>query len=187
MGRRRSPESIDTIVIHCSATPDGQRIATAEVDRWHEVRGFRRDMAIAPDYAPMLRHIGYHFIVHDGFVDGGRPLRETGAHVAGHNARSIGICLVGTRRYTERQWDMLARCVTSLRADWPRIARVVGHRDLSPDVDGDGSVEPHEWLKTCPGFDVAAWLAGGMAPPPEHVFPPLSRQPAATPPGGFAR
>lgn len=42
-----------------------------------------------------------------------------------------------------------------------------GHRDLSPDIDGDGVVERHEWLKTCPGFDVAAWLASGMRIPQE--------------------
>ena len=27
------------------------------------------------------------------------------------------------------------------------------------EIDGDGIIEPNEWLKTCPGFDVAAWLA----------------------------
>jgi N-acetylmuramoyl-L-alanine amidase len=30
---------------------------------------------------------------------------------------------------------------------------VVGHRDLSPDLDKDGLVEPHEWMKQCPCFD----------------------------------
>jgi predicted aconitase len=26
------------------------------------------------------------------------------------------------------------------------------------DVDGDGKVEPNEWKKSCPSFDVTAWL-----------------------------
>jgi N-acetylmuramoyl-L-alanine amidase len=30
---------------------------------------------------------------------------------------------------------------------------IVGHRDLSPDLDGDGIVEPQEWIKQCPCFD----------------------------------
>lgn len=34
--------------------------------------------------------------------------------------------------------------------------RVVGHRDLSPDVNGNGVVEPEEWVKVCPCFDVAS-------------------------------
>ena len=47
------------------------------------------------------------------------------------------------------------------------ITKIVGHRDLSCDADGDGIVERHEWVKQCPGFDVAAeygsfalWNAG---------------------------
>lgn len=35
---------------------------------------------------------------------------------------------------------------------------IVGHRDLSPDKDGDGVVERHEWLKRCPNFDVSSWV-----------------------------
>jgi N-acetylmuramoyl-L-alanine amidase len=33
------------------------------------------------------------------------------------------------------------------------LRAVVGHRDLSPDLDHDGVVEPHEWVKQCPCFD----------------------------------
>ena len=33
-------------------------------------------------------------------------------------------------------------------------AIIFGHRDLSPDVDGDGHIEPEEWMKSCPCFDV---------------------------------
>lgn len=37
--------------------------------------------------------------------------------------------------------------------DYPE-AKVVGHRDLSPDVNGNGEVEPMEWTKECPCFKV---------------------------------
>ncbi|KAB4860890.1 N-acetylmuramoyl-L-alanine amidase, partial [Bacteroides thetaiotaomicron] len=31
--------------------------------------------------------------------------------------------------------------------------RVCGHRDLSPDRNGNGEIEPEEWMKACPCFD----------------------------------
>ena len=37
-----------------------------------------------------------------------------------------------------------------------KIVEVLGHRDTSPDLDGDGIVEPEEWTKMCPCFDVRA-------------------------------
>lgn len=37
-----------------------------------------------------------------------------------------------------------------------QIVEVLGHRDTSPDLDGDGIVEPEEWTKMCPCFDVRA-------------------------------
>jgi N-acetyl-anhydromuramyl-L-alanine amidase AmpD len=32
-------------------------------------------------------------------------------------------------------------------------AKVVGHRDLSPDLNGDGKITPNEWVKLCPCFN----------------------------------
>ena len=49
------------------------------------------------------------------------------------------------------RWRILVRV---LKADFPGITQVVGHRDLSPDLDGDGVVEPDEWTKACPCFEV---------------------------------
>ena len=35
-----------------------------------------------------------------------------------------------------------------------RIGDIIfGHRDLSPDTDGNGHITPNEWLKQCPCFD----------------------------------
>ncbi len=79
------------------------------------------------------------------------------------NARSLGICLAGTGRFTPAQWQSLSTLVRSLHARHP-AARLCGHRDLSPDRNGDGVVSPAEWTKTCPGFSVADWLAAGMRP-----------------------
>jgi N-acetyl-anhydromuramyl-L-alanine amidase AmpD len=110
-----------------------------------------------------------------------------GAHAQFFNARSIGICLVGgserDAKYTAAQWKSLAEVVTMLLVQYglpaaaPKRAKsdynpagysvsggVCGHRDVSPDTNKDGTIEAFEWLKTCPGFDVAAWLKNGMQP-----------------------
>lgn len=34
------------------------------------------------------------------------------------------------------------------------IIELLGHRDTSPDLDGSGEVEPVEFIKACPCFDV---------------------------------
>ena len=36
------------------------------------------------------------------------------------------------------------------------IIELLGHRDASPDLDGSGEVEPAEFIKACPCFDVRA-------------------------------
>lgn len=143
---------IDTIVIHCSATPRGLDIGVKQIDAMHKARGFAM--------------IGYHFVIRiNGRREGGRALDRPGAHARGHNANSIGICLVGgldderkpANTFTPQQFAELEVLLGELKAKFPK-ARIVGHRDLSPDLDGDGKVERHEWVKECPCFDVADWL-----------------------------
>ena len=34
------------------------------------------------------------------------------------------------------------------------ILQVLGHRDTSADLNGDGVIEPYEYVKACPCFDV---------------------------------
>ena len=86
----------------------------------------------------------------------------SGETVRGHNKYSIGICYEGgldargnpkdTR--TPEQRSALHLLVHQLLQQF-RNARVCGHRDLSPDLDGDGKVEPWEWVKQCPCFEVS--------------------------------
>lgn len=84
----------------------------------------------------------------DGTVETGRPLAEVGAHCAGHNAHSIGVCYIGglaadgkTPRDTRTtaQRAALLTLLRQLRRQFP-TARIIGHRDLNP-------------AKTCPSFD----------------------------------
>lgn len=144
----------DFIVIHCSATKPSQDVDAREIDRWHRRQGWLK--------------IGYHWVIkRDGTLETGRLLSEAGAHVKGYNDRSIGICMVGgvaeasgkpESNFTPAQWETLEGTVVSMLGLYPR-ATVVGHRDLSPDLNGNGKVEPNEYTKACPSFDVKQWWA----------------------------
>lgn len=172
---------IDLIVIHCSASPNNQRVTVADIDAWHWKRGFKRTMDWRRRQNMNLSSIGYHFVIYPfGTVATGRHLDEVGAHVAGNNTTSLGVCMIGTDQFSPAQWDALKGNISALAKMYPR-ARITGHRDLAPDRDNDGLVEPWEWLKTCPGFDVTAWLKGGMIPPPAAVLeiPEPKREQAA--------
>lgn len=143
---------INYIVVHCSATREGCELTPEQLEAEHRRRGFTG--------------IGYHFYIRrTGKVEHTRWPEIPGAHVRGLNRHSIGICYEGgldasgrpadTR--TPEQRSALRRLVGELLAEH-RNARVCGHRDLSPDRDGDGIVEPQEWTKLCPCFDVATEL-----------------------------
>lgn len=146
---------IDAIVVHCSATREGQDVRATDIDKWHKERGFSM--------------IGYNYVIDlDGKVEVGRPLSMDGAHcntkgISGksYNKHSIGICYVGgldsrgnpkdTR--TSAQKIALRSLVYNLMLVYP-IVEVIGHRDASPDINGDGKISKNEWIKECPCFDV---------------------------------
>lgn len=170
---------VTALVLHCSATPSGQYLkgaAPVVIDGWHLARGFKRSALAGLAFNSDLAAIGYHYVIDiNGQVWTGRHVDEVGAHVAGHNAQTIGICLVGGAQarasYTLDQWQALAALVRRLLPLMPPQPqpRVLGHRDLSPDADGDGKITSRDWLKTCPGFDVSAWVACGMQPSPGQI------------------
>lgn len=161
---------IRRIIIHCSATPNGVPVKVQTIDEGHRLRKFKRTPEAIRSYNPGLKHIGYHwFIALDGTEFPGRHWTEIGAHVNGSNADSLGICMAGTDRFSAAQWRTLKTRLVAAMSQWPE-AEVSGHRDHSPDLDGDGVIEPQEWIKICPGFDVAAFLRNGMSPLPKHLL-----------------
>jgi len=173
--------TITLIVIHCSASANGDSLFRGAlgqpgfatpiqtIDAWHAARGFHRDEKARRFFNPDLVAIGYHFVIYrNGVTVAGRAEQETGAHVNGYNQKSLGICLIGTDQYSPEQWQSLRELITLLQKRYPD-ARIVGHRDLSPDLNGNGVVEPGEWLKTCPGFAVAEWLGSGMLAPSQET------------------
>jgi hypothetical protein len=172
--------TINGIVIHCAATPNGKAYDAAAINQMHKARGFKRDSQRARNFNPELPNIGYHYVIGiDGHVYTGRSLEEIGAHVQGSNAKSIGVCMIGTDKFTEAQWKSLRELMTDLSnaisgkdfEEKKALLRlkemgitIKGHRDYSPDLNGDVIIQRNEWIKTCPGFDVASWIAGGMNP-----------------------
>lgn len=120
------------LVVHCSDSPNDRDIGAAEIHRWHKER------------TPPFDGIGYHAVIRrDGTVENGRPVYWQGAHVAGHNHESLGVCLVGRDEFTDAQYTSLEGLLQAWHSHWPD-ARVVGHYHL------DSS-------KTCPNFDAEAW------------------------------
>ena len=146
---------IDSIIIHCSATKAGQDFTAKDIDRWHRERGFNG--------------IGYHYIIRlNGEIEKGRDISLPGAHCLGWNERSIGICYIGgldangnpadTR--TNAQKRVLYQLMMDLQREY-NILQVLGHRDTSPDLNGDGVIEPYEYVKACPCFSVKEFMRSG--------------------------
>lgn len=142
---------INLIAVHCTATLVGKPFNVAAIRAMHKAQGWS--------------DIGYHKLIGiGGEVWDGRPEAIAGAHIKGRNHDSLAVSYVGgigldgkaadTR--TEAQIDALGYQLRKWRTQHPD-AIIRGHRDMSPDRDGDGIVEPHEWLKQCPCFDVVSW------------------------------
>lgn len=146
---------INRAIWHCSADREGDLHGKDihYIDKMHrEKKGFRK--------------VGYHIVIlPDGTIQYGRRINETGAHVMGHNDDSIGICYIGGLDYNgvpkdTRTIAQIAACAeirTWLDYFIPGIEHV-GHRDLSPDTNGDGMITQVDWLKSCPCFDVKTEL-----------------------------
>lgn len=140
------------ITVHCSATPPSRNYTLEDLRRDHINRGFR--------------DIGYHrYITRDGVVHRGRPIPEVGAHVKGHNVDNIGVCMEGgvdergkaTFNYTDAQLDALRLEIIDLTSVYGVPNPPLGHRDWSPDLNGDGTIQANEFIKECPCFDVGEW------------------------------
>ena len=80
--------------------------------------------------------IGYHYVVQlDGSVHRGRPEGRVGAHVAGHNSGTLGVCFSGnyeTRKaMPAKQLAAGRELLADLRRRYPK-AKVRRHKDFNP-------------------------------------------------------
>ena len=127
--------AIHKIIIHCTATREGDDISVDTIRRWHLARGWS--------------DIGYHYVIDlKGSINAGRPIELMGSHTKGFNKGSIGIAYVGgveadgktpkdTR--TKAQKDSIIRLVKKLKGCYPDVT-IHGHNEFSN--------------KACPSYNV---------------------------------
>lgn len=152
---------IDSIIVHNSATKDGQVVDMQAIRRYHTSYAYRGKTIKKTEALALIEQgktvkkpwsdIGYHFIselVNDRFeIIVGRMITIAGAHAEGHNSNSIGICAVGafeTDPPPIEQWKLMVKmCATCADVYNVKIANIKGHRELGVP-------------KTCPGtmFDM---------------------------------
>lgn len=133
----KSKRSINEIIVHCTASYEGQPMTVEAIRRMHiRERGWS--------------DIGYHYVVYlDGSIHEGRNVNISGAHCTGHNTHSIGVVYVGgllrngkaadTR--TPAQKAGLLKLLKELKRLYPK-ATIHGHREYAN--------------KACPCFDAKA-------------------------------
>ena len=126
--------SVKEIIIHCSATREGQDIPVETIKDWHLARGFN--------------DIGYHFYIDlNGVIYKGRDIDKIGAHCKGRNRNSIGVCYCGgveadgktpkdTR--TQEQKESLLHVLKTIKAMYPE-SMIYSHNEFA--------------AKACPSFD----------------------------------
>lgn len=136
---------VTAIILHCTATPEGEDYTVEQVRQMHLARGFS--------------DIGYHYLIgRDGTVRAGRPEAIVGAHCKGHNTRSIGVSYVGGCPVrTTPDWDKIGKD-TRTPAQKIALARLV--KELCRRYPG-ATVHGHNEFaaKACPSFNVKTWLA----------------------------
>lgn len=159
-------QKLKYLVIHCTATPEGRDVSAADIRRMHtspkpQGRGWRQ-----VGYTDLFRLDGTRERLvknnEDAYVDGW----EVTNGAAGFNSVSRHIVYAGgvakdgktpqdTRTPAQRR--AMAEYVRDFYRRHPDV-KIIGHRDLSPDRNGNGKVEPNEWTKACPSFEVSEWL-----------------------------
>ena len=126
---------LNRIILHCSATKEGQDFSAATIRGWHVNGNGWSD-------------VGYHWVIRlDGSIEVGRPLEKSGAHTKGHNKDSVGVCYIGgcdadgkpkdtMNPEQEKAWRMIVLSLRTLYGD----LTIHGHNEFAK--------------KACPSFIV---------------------------------
>lgn len=137
--------SIKRIFVHCTAGSQRQTVADLQAE-------FKRKG---------WKHPGYHYVVQaDGTITQLLDEKYVSNGVKGYNSTSINVAYMGginaegkaTDNRTEPQKQALRKLIKLLHGRYPD-AEILGHRDISPDKNGNGIVDPWERIKECPCFD----------------------------------
>ncbi len=138
----QTKRKINTIAVHCSATPEGKPFTAADIDQWHRKQGWSE--------------IGYNAVVLlDGTIQRGRDEAKTPSHAMGHNSDSIAICYIGGVGTDGKPKDTRTAAQKAALLTWLELkkqqfpnAKILGHHDY-PGV-----------TKACPSFPAAKEYAG---------------------------
>lgn len=137
--------NIKNIFVHCTAGSQRQTLADLQAE-------FRRKRWKNP---------GYHYVVFpNGTIQQLVEENVVANGVYGYNQTAIHVAYVGgidatgnaIDNRTPEQKEALRRVLRMLRHRYP-AAQILGHRDISPDKNGNGKVDKWERIKECPCFD----------------------------------
>ena len=140
-----NPRKIKYLVVHCTATSRKTSIASL----------------LAAFHARGWSNPGYHYVVTpDGKLHNLLSEDKVSNGVKGFNSESINIAYIGgiddqgkgVDNRTPEQKFTLRETLRKLKETYPS-AKILGHRDFSPDTNGNGIVDPWERIKECPCFD----------------------------------
>lgn len=143
---------IERIFVHCTAGSQRQTLADLQNE-------FRRKGWKNP---------GYHYVIFpDGTVHQLADDAVVANGVKGYNARGLHVAYVGgidaagrpVDNRTPAQKEALIRVLRMLHRRYP-AAQILGHRDISPDKNHNGIVDPWERIKECPCFDAKVEFKG---------------------------
>ncbi len=113
-----------------------------KIDEYHKTRGF--------PISSLGFYVGYHYLIeHDGSIRKAREESEIGAHDAGENFNSIGVCFAGDFNIDFPTQEQAASAALLIREICERHTIPITH------------IEPHRWDDTteCPGKNVEDnWL-----------------------------
>lgn len=156
---------IKHIILHCTAGPQSQTLESIK-HHWHKVLGWKTG--------------GYHkIILPDGKIENLYPLSVVTNGVKGFNSDAVHLSYVGgvdskgraVDNRTPEQKESLLQAIKEVYEElsvYQDVGGILirGHRDFSPDRNGNGMVDPWERLKECPCFEVLdeyGWIQGTEA------------------------
>lgn len=131
--------SINKIILHCTATPEGEDFTVEQIRQMHLHQGYS--------------DIGYHYLIgRDGTIYPGRPESIVGAHCAGHNTESIGVAYVGgCPARSVKNWQNQSKDTRTIaqKASLIKLLKALRARYCNPTVHGHNEFAN----KACPSFN----------------------------------
>lgn len=136
---------IKRIFVHCTAGSQRQTVADLQAE-------FKRKGWKNP---------GYHYVIQaDGTVKQLLGEQFVSNGVKGYNSTSVNVAYMGgidadgkaVDNRTDAQKASLLTLLKELKGRYPK-AEILGHRDISPDTNGNGIVDTWERIKECPCFN----------------------------------